>query len=754
MGVAVVTASAPPAAAWVSGNLWDPGNIISDQQFFDANAMSVSDIQSFLDAQVPVCDTTHPASDDPFTCLKDYQQTTISRIADAYCPNSYVGASNETSATIIYKVAQACNISPKVLLVTLQKEQGLVTNSWPSAYRYTTAMGYGCPDTGTGCITEYYGFQNQLWHAARQFQRYRLLPTSYNYRAGVNNRIGYSPNASCGVQTVFIQNSATAALYNYTPYVPNAAALSAMPGTGDGCSSYGNRNFWMYYWEWFGPPVVSESLLRTRDNPTIYLISGSYKYPVPDPATYFTLTPLGGFAYVSQSYLDAYSTAQPVGHNFRNTSGIIALLDSGRVYPYSSCQSLVDFGYSCATDQYVPLTDGQFSAFGMGTTLTNVVATPNGGKYYVKGGKKSEILDSPSQSAANITAPTVQLSVAALGATPYAPPVVRDDVLIGNRDDGSYLLFRGGVGTKISAATAASIGASTKSAGSLDSASIGQLPSSSTVFDGVVTNSGGSTIMLTPTVRVNVTGAGVRSTGLPLLSDAMLSLWSDGGTIASGQLIKAPNADTIYAVTADSIMPFDSWAALVALAPHGTLTWTNVAGDLIPRLKVGHTILTTGTLVRSRERPDVYLVDGVTSKVWVSSFATAAEAAYTGFTYVSQAALDGYAKNAVDMSYGYQCGTTKYLAAGGALHKIAAAQEPLYPIAFTTIDPYTCAKATFGTDATQFIRDPNTGVIFLLEAGTKRPISSWTKWLEIYNGDTWINVQPGMAALIPTGSAV
>ena len=250
--------SASPARAWVSGSLWDPGYIISDQQFFDGDAMSAAEIQSFLNAKVPTC---HPEwSDgphDPIVCLKDYRQTTITRAADDYCPNAYVGASNETAATIIYKVAQACNVSPKVILVTLQKEQGLVTHSWPSSYRFDKAMGYGCPDDGTGCMSEYFGFQNQVWRAARQFQRYRLLPTSYNYRAGVTNLIGYHPSSACGYQSVYIQNSATAALYNYTPYVPNTAALNAMPGTGDSCSSYGNRNFWMYYWEWFGSPVDS-----------------------------------------------------------------------------------------------------------------------------------------------------------------------------------------------------------------------------------------------------------------------------------------------------------------------------------------------------------------------------------------------------------------------------------------------------------------------------------------------------------------
>ena len=51
---------------------------------------------------------------------------------------------------------------------------------------------------------------------------------------------------------VFIQNQATANLYYYTPYQPNAAALRAGYGEGDGCSAYGNRNFYQYFTDWFG----------------------------------------------------------------------------------------------------------------------------------------------------------------------------------------------------------------------------------------------------------------------------------------------------------------------------------------------------------------------------------------------------------------------------------------------------------------------------------------------------------------------
>jgi hypothetical protein len=64
--------------------------------------------------------------------------------------------------------------------------------------------------------------------------------------------VRYHPNSACGTVPVYIQNQATAGLYNYTPYTPNEAALRAGYGTGDGCSAYGNRNFFSYFTDWFG----------------------------------------------------------------------------------------------------------------------------------------------------------------------------------------------------------------------------------------------------------------------------------------------------------------------------------------------------------------------------------------------------------------------------------------------------------------------------------------------------------------------
>jgi hypothetical protein len=56
-----------------------------------------------------------------------------------------------------------------------------------------------------------------------------------------------------------IKNKATARLYVYTPYTPNKAALTNLYGLGDSCSTYGNRNFWRIFNDWFGSSVFPAS---------------------------------------------------------------------------------------------------------------------------------------------------------------------------------------------------------------------------------------------------------------------------------------------------------------------------------------------------------------------------------------------------------------------------------------------------------------------------------------------------------------
>lgn len=223
---------------------FDAGNIISDGVFFDGLSMDGNAIQAFLNQKGASC------SGGEMPCLKNFRQNTVNQAADTMC-RGYAGVANESAATIIAKVGASCGINPRVLLVLLQKEQSLVTRTNPTAYAYTNATGFACPDTAP-CDPAFSGFVSQVYFAARQFQRYRVEAARYNYKAGRVNSILWHPNTACGRSDVFIANQATAGLYNYTPYRPNQAALNAGSGTGDACSSYGNRNFWNYFTDWFG----------------------------------------------------------------------------------------------------------------------------------------------------------------------------------------------------------------------------------------------------------------------------------------------------------------------------------------------------------------------------------------------------------------------------------------------------------------------------------------------------------------------
>jgi hypothetical protein len=228
-----------------SASQFDPGNLISDSNFFQGEAMTDAQVQTFLQQRRPTCDAG-------YTCLPGYRQATPAMAATAYC-NAMDGRADESAASIIARVGAACDISQRVLLVLLEKEQSLVTDANPTQRQYDRATGFACPDTAP-CDPAFGGFFYQVYNAARQFQRYAAHPANYNHQANAWNTVLYNPIASCGSSPVYIANAATAGLYNYTPYQPNAAALANLYGTGDACSAYGNRNFWRIYSDWFGDP--------------------------------------------------------------------------------------------------------------------------------------------------------------------------------------------------------------------------------------------------------------------------------------------------------------------------------------------------------------------------------------------------------------------------------------------------------------------------------------------------------------------
>lgn len=302
--------SAPKAEA-LSGSQFNAGRIMDDFVFNNKHTMSVQDIQNFLNAKVPVCDTygsqmstrwnggagryytraewgAANGESAPFTCLKDYYENTTTKA------NNVDGAAVSggiSAAQIIYNAGQRYNINPQVLIILLQKEQSLITDDWPWNRQFRSATGYGCPDTAP-CDAQYYGFYNQVENAAWQFNRYATNPNNYNFRANRNNYVGYNPNGGCGGSNVYINTQASASLYIYTPYQPNAAALNNLYGTGDGCSAYGNRNFWRMFNDWFGSTYANDTNLPhpngtlVTNGQYIFIIENGIRRHIATPAVF------------------------------------------------------------------------------------------------------------------------------------------------------------------------------------------------------------------------------------------------------------------------------------------------------------------------------------------------------------------------------------------------------------------------------------------------------------------------------------
>lgn len=398
-----VSTAPPPAAVAADGRDFKPGNIISDAVFYNSSAMTAAQVQSFLNARVPSCRTG-------YTCLKDFRQTTGSQPARSEGCAAYAGRSNETAATIISRVASACGINPQALIVLLEKEQSLITDTWPTDRQYRSATGYGCPDTAD-CDANYYGFFNQVYHAAWQFKKYQARPLDRGYIAGRNNTILWHPNTGCGSSSVFIENQATAGLYVYTPYRPNAAALNNLYGTGDGCSSYGNRNFWRIFTDWFGPTTggPAPAIVRADGQSAVYLVNGSTKHHISADDYPALLEAFGPRQIVSKAYVDGLSTGKAASRFLRNTStGVIAFVAEGQTHRFPNCDLVALWGSSCG-DGYLDVGAALFGRTSVGREMTKFAKAADGQAYMLEGQTRYRMVGSAAPTAFN------------KGVSPYAP---------------------------------------------------------------------------------------------------------------------------------------------------------------------------------------------------------------------------------------------------------------------------------------------------------------------------------------------
>jgi hypothetical protein len=111
---------------------FNPGDIISDGQFFNSNAMSQAEVQSFIDEQGASCSGTR--------CLKSMTFDTANRPADGLC-SAYAGVKGESAAAIIDKSARACG--PESESAADDAAEGAAARVGKQSHRFSVQGGDG-----------------------------------------------------------------------------------------------------------------------------------------------------------------------------------------------------------------------------------------------------------------------------------------------------------------------------------------------------------------------------------------------------------------------------------------------------------------------------------------------------------------------------------------------------------------------------------------------------------------------------------
>ena len=288
---------------------FDPSLIVSDAFFNNSSTMDVQAIQHFLERRSSI-------------------------LASAPSNRLGAGANGRSAARIIFDAAQNVggnSINPQVLLVTLQKEQSLITRSSASNRTLDQAMGYGCPD-GAGCAARYGGFTNQVTLAGSQFARNFSTASRSNFPPGKSigmwNETG-APNFPQPNQSVWIGNAATSALYQYTPHVYN-----------------GNRHFWLLTQDWFSQ--ADQPYLAQAPGTAVYYVTVAVRHRLAGAWLYPMLTlPSQNIRQLSREQLFAITNGPGIGVPSRDSrTNVVFLVSGGRKWSFPNATVVADWGFS------------------------------------------------------------------------------------------------------------------------------------------------------------------------------------------------------------------------------------------------------------------------------------------------------------------------------------------------------------------------------------------------------------------------
>lgn len=747
--IAAVIVPAQQAEAAPPGSAFDPGLIITDSVFFDFGTMNVEQIQEFLDSRVSEC----RADPDGPECLKDYTMDTQATQATEGRCEAIPARSDATAAQMIHDVANACGINPEVLIVTLQKEQGLVTSSKPTSYMYRAAMGYGCPDSDPGiCGKVYVGLFNQIYRAASQLQWYGNPEGSFTWlRPGRTVNVRYSPRSVCGTKSFELKSQSTANLYYYTPYTPNSAALDNLYGTGDSCSAYGNRNFWRFFHDWFGSPIGGGYILRSGNSP-LYVISGSQRFEITDQTQLAALEALGPVGEISQPYLDSFTDSGAMQLLVESSSTKeFFLLAGNRRYLVPNCEIASEFGLDCANKLTLP--SAQLLKFDNGVQITQLLQTDDG-QYWIEGGQYRKVLDPLAlQKVTNVIPEATEANLDALPSLTAGPPITSDLTVFDiEQDDRVGLATEDGI-YLIDSELADELKISkwfdqAQGVVALEDALSAQVP-----FSGFVKSSEGEGFVITSQGKLPVENIDEFFPAVIEVSDDFLEkIPSIDASISAPAVIDYSNSYYNYLVTGGQRYTILQNGMLAEfnelLGP--TITISESLLDSIPG---GGAAAAPGSVVRGKQSGVRYLIDGYDKKLPIRTLAQAETVTDRQVYNLNDSLLQRFETQEFLTSSRVSCDGAQYFLDEGKLIPTSKEVFDQYPGDPVEFNPETCAAlGEQDVQMTQFIRNQSRDIFLVIER-EKYALSSFEDYESLSEeslGYVWVS--NWFANNIPTGT--
>ena len=318
---------------------FNPQYIISDNEMFDHQGYTISDIQKFLEARG--------------SYLANYQTEDIN-------------GNLRTAAGIIFDASQAYQVNPKYLLVTLQKEQSLITDDSPAQKQLDWATGYAVCDScdrSDPKVAKHKGFAKQVDDAAGIMRWY------YDNK-DINPIIKKKDSVLDIDNTIVIPQSwATAFLYTYTPHL------------------HGNQNFWRIWQTWFTQNYPEGTLVKSNDasSTDIWLIQNSTKRRFKNMSVLISRADPNMIVTVPQSELDNYKNGPDI--NLPNYSilhtelGQYYLIDYDTIRPFDSEATVRHLGFQ--PDETIDVSSIELADYTLGPAITSSSTAPTGLIYQI-----------------------------------------------------------------------------------------------------------------------------------------------------------------------------------------------------------------------------------------------------------------------------------------------------------------------------------------------------------------------------------